>query len=273
MSWIPRLPAVATLHDASLFALPPPASDVEVSRAPFVAAARHARHVITDSAFSKAELVRYLDVKPEAISVVHLGVEYPPPPTPWTQLPPQPYVLFVGEAEPRKGVGVLIEAVDELSRLGAAKLHVVLAGSGHQSQPYAGGGATVHAVGHVSEAQLRALYAGALAFAYPSTYEGFGLPILEAMAHGTPVVASDIEPLHEAGGEAALYFPSGDAHGLATQLLRVLRDDGLRAHLARSGKERAATMTWDDTAARTLDVITSIASWREARGGGGKQAR
>ncbi len=108
--------------------------------------------------------------------------------------------------------------------------------------------------GRVSDAELRALYAGASAFVFPSRYEGFGLPPLEAMALGAPVVCADAASLPEVVGDAALLFPAGDAVALAAALSRVLDDLALRERLSRAGRERAARFTWERTAAATVAV-------------------
>jgi glycosyltransferase involved in cell wall biosynthesis len=112
--------------------------------------------------------------------------------------------------------------------------------------------------GEVSDARLAALYRGAAAFVFPSLYEGFGLPVLEAMAYGTPVIASDAASVPEAGGNAALYFPAADAHALAAQITRVLTDSALASDLRARGFSRAAEMTWDACAENTLAAIESL---------------
>jgi len=120
--------------------------------------------------------------------------------------------------------------------------------------------ARVAFTGRVSDAELRALYAGASVFVFPSRCEGFGLPSLEAMALGAPVVCANAASLPEVVGDAALLFPAGDAGTLAHTLSRVLDDPALRERLSRAGRERAARFTWERTAAATVAV------YREALG-------
>ena len=108
--------------------------------------------------------------------------------------------------------------------------------------------------GHVDDSELRALYAGATAFVFPSMYEGFGLPVLEAMACGTPVVCAEAASLPEVAGKAALFFPAGEARVLATTLAGMMDDAGLREDLSRRGRERAAEFTWERAAAATVAV-------------------
>ena len=113
-------------------------------------------------------------------------------------------------------------------------------------------------LGHVSDAHLRSLYAGAAAFIFPSRYEGFGLPVLEAMACGAPVIASDAASIPEAGGDAAAYFPVGNASALASVMERVFADAEYAGRLREAGRRRAASMSWDTTADRTLEVFERV---------------
>lgn len=261
MSWEPGpVPAVATLHDASLFALTAAPASIEREAAPFRLAARRAVAVITDSEFSRSELPLYLPLDPGRLTVIYPGVEPPQRPGP---LPPQlglapaeRCVLFVGEPEPRKGLPLLAEA---LLRLGSEAPALVVAGrrAGTAFRPPSG--LRYIELGHVEDPVLEALYRRASALIYPSAYEGFGLPILEAMARGTPVVASDAASLPEAGGDAALYFAAGDPAALAATIVRILDDAALRAELAARGLRRAAEFTWERTAAQTLAVLRACA--------------
>ena len=110
-------------------------------------------------------------------------------------------------------------------------------------------------LGYVPERHLGALYNGARALVYPSLYEGFGFPVLEAMACATPVVTSDVSALPEVAGDAAILVSPGDVDAIAGGMDRVLRDDGLRESLAESGPVRAASFRWEDTARRTVRIL------------------
>jgi glycosyltransferase involved in cell wall biosynthesis len=112
----------------------------------------------------------------------------------------------------------------------------------------------------VTDGQLRSLYESASAFAFPSRYEGFGLPPLEAMGFGTPVVAADASSLPEVVGDAALLFPAGDPAALAAALAELLGSPALAADLVERGRERAALFTWERTAAATVEVYREAAS-------------
>lgn len=264
LSWSARRPSVAVLHDASLFALDMPAELREHELRPFRRAVAERAHVITDSFFSKHELIRYLGLSPEDVDVVLPGVDLPPQTVLSFGRPPldfdAPYLLFVGEFEARKGVDVLIAASALLPPEIRARTALVFAGDTRgQSRPVAN--LKTALLGRVDEDTLSALYRGAAALVYPSRYEGFGLPILEAMAHGAPVVASDAAGIPEAGGDVARYFKNGDATDLARVLLEVLRDPTQSAAFRERGKARARAMPWTNTARKTLEIFGRVASF------------
>jgi alpha-1,3-rhamnosyl/mannosyltransferase len=254
------VPSVATLHDASTFVLP---GFDDAARATFALAAQLCEQIVTDSEFSKAELLRVLHLPQERITAIPLGIGTPLPVRP-VQLNVAAFgrfALFVGENDPRKGLDTLNEAVAQLESEGLT-VPLVVAGS-----PSAPPGAStvsrarpaVHMLGHVDDATLAALYRGCAVFVYPSRYEGFGLPVLEAMSYGAPVVASRAAAIPEAGGDAALYVPPGDAAALADALRRVCRDRELADGMRERGYARAREMSWRRTAERTLNVLEALA--------------
>jgi len=241
-------PSVATLHDASTFVLP--GFDDEARRT-FRNAAARCDAILTDSAFSREELIRELHLAPERITAVHLGVG--PARAAAAGPTEKPFVLFVGETEERKGLGTLVEAMRAVVAA-APGVGLIIAGKVTGSLP-SFDGVEVAVLGHVDDAALQRLYRTARVLAYPSTYEGFGLPVLEAMAHGLPVVASDASGIPEAGGDAAIYVPPSDPSALAAALLRALHDDAERARRIEAGRRRVAEMTWERTARETLAVL------------------
>jgi glycosyltransferase involved in cell wall biosynthesis len=182
----------------------------------------------------------------------------------------RPYCLFVGNLEPRKNLPRLIEAFGLLRRHGLAPAdlpQLVLAGtrgwlSSGIFRAAAGQGLEAPDIvftGYVPPADLPALYAGAACFVFPSLYEGFGLPVLEAMACGTPVVASTASSLPEVAGDAALLVDPHDVEGLAGALRRLWGDAELRADLRERGLQRATLYSWERTARLTLDVYERVA--------------
>lgn len=245
-------PSVATLHDASTFVLPGFGDD---ARRTFLAAARRCDAIITDSEFSRTELLRFLDIPPARITAIPLGVAAAEA----DGSEREDVVLFVGETEERKGIATLLDAMRLLARERPG-IGLVIAGRIAGALPPLDG-VDVRVLGHVDDGALERLYRTAGVLAYPSRYEGFGLPVLEAMAHGLPVVASDAAGIPEAGGDAALYVPPDDPAALARALLRALGEDE-RARLRAAGTARARTMTWERTARATAAVLRATAGGR-----------
>ncbi|MGZ8831878.1 MAG: glycosyltransferase family 4 protein, partial [Thermoanaerobaculia bacterium] len=174
---------------------------------------------------------------------------------------PKHYILFVGTIEPRKNLEVLLDAFDELRRSGHYDGSLVVAGMiGWKSEAVAGrlkGPDIVH-LHYLPAGQLATAYRNADVFVFPSIYEGFGFPMLEAMQSGVPVIAARSSSLPEVGGDAALYFDPHNAGELAGQLRRVLRDETLRRDLAERGRQRIAQFRWDRAAEETLKVLRSV---------------
>ncbi len=166
-----------------------------------------------------------------------------------------PYVLAVGTLEPRKNLPRLIEA---FARLDTKHELVLVGGLGWdtaETEAAIAGAERVRRLGHVGDAELRALYRGAALFAYPSLYEGFGLPVLEAMAAGAPVLTSSVSSLPEVGGDAAFYCDPLDVASIRDGLARGLAEGASRVA---AGRARAATFSWDRYAAETLAVLRGV---------------
>jgi glycosyltransferase involved in cell wall biosynthesis len=223
--------------------------------------ARRARLVITVSEFSRAEIGEFLDVPAERISVVPGGVDERFRPDVDTEPVlrafglERPYVLAVGDRGPRKNLDSLARAVDVLRGEGI-DLVVAGGGRGHQlGTPVAG----ARDLGYVPDEQLPALYAGALAFVLPSLHEGFGLTPLEAMAAGTPVVASTRGALATVIGNAGLLADPADPDELARAVLRAATDDGERRRLRAEGLVLASRYSWDRAAGAVHVLLSRIA--------------
>jgi len=215
--------------------------------------ARRARLVMTVSGFSRGEIAGRLGVAHESIAVVPNGVsadfsaDVDPAPAAAALGLGRPYVLALATRSARKNLAVLARAAERLGELG---IELVTAGSG---RGYLRGGERPpgRELGYVPEELLPGLYAGASAFAMPSLYEGFGLPCLEAMASGTPVVAADRAALPETCGGAALLADPEDREAFAEALVRAATADAERTRLIEAGRERAAAFTWERTAELT----------------------
>ena len=278
MTWIAPGTNVATVHDVWPFASPAKDRRVrEREQGPYRTTAAFTKAIIANSRFTKSELVKYLPVPPQRVTVVPMGCD--PPPKPAAPAPvlvgAQHYVLFVGEREPRKDPETLRTAMTMLPSGLRERTGLVMVGKKSGQAPLygaieRGGGAVLDPLrlrftdqdgvptivaGEVSDNVLVRLYAGAAVFAFPSRYEGFGIPVVEAMANGIPVVASNAASIPEAGGEAAMYFPPGNAQALATALSRVLEDAGLAEQMSIAGIARAAQLSWDRCSQETLTVF------------------
>ena len=179
----------------------------------------------------------------------------------------RPFLLALGTLEPRKNLATLVAACEILWRGRGDRPDLVLAGgAGWKTAALARQIARspfrdrIHPAGYASRAMALALYRSAEVFVYPSLAEGFGLPVIEAMACGLPVVASDAAALTEVGGDAALYAPASDASALARQIERALDDPETRRRLAAEGPARAAMFSWRTTAAKTAAVLAEAAA-------------
>jgi glycosyltransferase involved in cell wall biosynthesis len=178
----------------------------------------------------------------------------------------RPFVLYLGTLEPRKNVATLVAACERLWTRRSAFPDLVLAGgTGWKSAGLLAHVASspfrdrIHVAGYASRDAARDLYRAAEVFAYPSFEEGFGLPLLEAMACGTPSVSSDAEALVEVGGDAALRAPACDVPALARALERALDDDALRSRLRVDGPARASQFRWEDAARETAAAAAEAA--------------
>ena len=224
---------------------------------------------IVSSSHVGSQLKALLDIPAKRICRVPLGVDYDffsAKALPAACLPfkdGRPYLLFVGNIEPKKGLSCLIQAYAKVAA--SVRCDLVLAGrvawkSGSllkQIENYDGPG-QIHILGRVPQADLPGLYQYAQAFVFPSLIEGFGLPILEAMAAGVPVVHSDHPVLLETAGDAGLPFAVGDSEDLAKTLLALHESEALRQELSEKGRVRAAEMTWQRWAKGVLSVIENI---------------
>ncbi len=271
-------PSVTTVHDLSIYRFPDTHRDAarRYFDLAFDRSLRRAHKVITDSEAVRQELVADFSVPAERVTAIALGVDgtFRPRASAQVQpaldrlgLTPGRYTLSVATLEPRKRLDRLIDAFERLPASVRESYPLVLAGAGGwlnerikaaidrgRAQGW------LHYLGYVSQADLPSLYAGARAVALISIYEGFGLPVLEAMASGIPVLTSNVSSLPEVAGGAALLVDPDDPAAVKQQLERVLTDEPWRSRAVAAGLSRARELTWDRCAQRTFDVYASLFS-------------
>jgi glycosyltransferase involved in cell wall biosynthesis len=268
---------IVTVHDLSFLHEPAwhKAENVAFSKSALAGAVQHADALIAPSGFTAEELLRFypetagrVRVVPEAVSAgfsarlkdgslqavrAKYGLA-------------RPYFLFVGTLEPRKNLARLARAFHRFLAAGFKEYELVIAGGvGWKAQEAlsalndpAGQGLVRH-LGYVPDEDLPALYQAALAFIYPSFYEGFGLPVLEALSCGLPVITSQDSSMAEIAGEAAWYVNPGEEKELSAAMARLVEDEGLRERLAAAGPARAALFSLAEMGRRTLAVYHELA--------------
>jgi len=232
--------------------------DLPFWRLMLYASAHLATVLVADSEATRADLLHYYRLPPEKVRVAPLGVD---PVFFGLERAPEKLLLTVSTLHPHKGLDNMLEAFAEFLRL-RPEFRLVVAGMRgfhtealERRRAQLGLADAVEFTGWIPRADLYDLYTRAWAFLYPSTFEGFGMPILEALAAGIPTGCSNIEPLSSLAGDAALQFDPHDTAALRDALLRLVSDNALRSRLAVEGPRRAALFSWRATARATLDAI------------------
>ncbi|HIE39142.1 MAG TPA: glycosyltransferase family 1 protein [Anaerolineales bacterium] len=273
---LPDVRTLLTVHDLSFLHYPDhfvPKLVRYLSRAVPRSIAR-ARRVLADSEATRTDLIQFLGVPPESVEVLYSGVDprFRPEPEPGERerlqsrygVGERSYVLSVGTLQPRKNYVRLIRAFARLRLAPLCPETLVIAGGRGwlYQEIYAEAEKhpdRVRILGFVDEADLPALYREAALFVFPSFYEGFGLPVLEAMACGVPVVCSNASSLPEVAGAAALLVDPHDEEGLTEAMERALADEGLREEMVARGLEQAARFTWERAARQLLATLDAVA--------------
>lgn len=275
---------VATIHDLGFLRVPATFSRTFVKRSTVLVrrTARRADRVLTGSAFSREDLISEYGLDPEKVVVVPYGVgpEFiAAPEAPESAAArvlerlgiAKPYILSVGRLNPRKNLPALARAFVRMKMVTGLPYRLVLAGPedfGTEEILSAVSGAApdVIVAGLVPDADLPLLYREAEIFVYPSLFEGGGLPVLEAMAAGTPVIASRTSSLPEMAGGAGMLVDPESVDDIAGALVRLSTDPGLRGELREKGRARARTMTWEEAARATLRVYEEAAGFGASPG-------
>jgi glycosyltransferase involved in cell wall biosynthesis len=236
--------------------------------------------VLTDSQASRRDIIAHLRLPADRVRVVPLAADecYTPDPAPEDANVrarydvPERYVLYLGGFDVRKNVATALATFRWAGPVIGERCPLVVAGRlPERDRPFTpdprrlareqGGDARyVRFVGFADEADKPALYRGAVAFIFPSHYEGFGLPPLEALACGTPVVGSDVSSIPEVVGDAGVLLPPNDAEGMAGALIQLATDDDFRAEMSRRALVQAARFSWERTARETLAAYRDVVS-------------
>ncbi len=272
-------PTVVTIHDLSLFTQAHTHEDENVKRGkrrmPLMA--RRATKIIVPSEFTKRETMQYLGIREDKIRVIFEAARDNLKPLSATECQPilekyqlrQPYLLYVGTIEPRKNLLTLIRAYDELLKTTDQRPQLALCGG--KGWLYEEVFKLVEELkltdqvqftGYVADEDLPALYSAAEAFVYPSLYEGFGLPPLEAMACGTPTITSNVTSLPEVVGQAGLTHDPNDWQTLTAHIAKLLSDQTAREYFKRAGIEQAARFSWEKAARETQSVYDEVVGSR-----------
>lgn len=259
---------VVTIHDLSVFAWAHchPTARVVRMRRVIERSVRSAHRIITDSEFNRQELLTQFKLLPEQVVAIPLACDsrFSVAAATWPLargLDSKSYALFVGTVEPRKNLDTLLSAWELLPESFRQQVPLVIAGGPgwrseqiHARLRVAEQAGWVRYLGFVPDQELPALYAHARLFCFPSWYEGFGLPVLEAMASGVPVVCSSASCLSEVGGDAVRYAAPDDSAAWAAEVLAVLGDPAEAERLLQAGLRRAQQFSWANTAKQTLQV-------------------
>jgi len=259
------VPVVNTIHDLSFYPPPPflPLFKRTVKGMLARVAIERSVALVADSHFTRQEILKRFHIDPRRITVIHLAAtEVSDQPR---EKAGRPFILFVGTLESRKNVTSLIKAFTSLRARGRIAHRLVLVGqrgwgwpkirASIESSPFRD---EIELVGYASRDEVVRFYRSADLFVFPSLYEGFGIPVLEAMACGTPVVCSRAASLPEVAGDAAEFFDPYNVEDLAAAIERVLECREYQATLRRKGKERAKRFSWDECARRHCEVYREV---------------
>jgi glycosyltransferase involved in cell wall biosynthesis len=252
-------PGVVTVHDLAFEAHPEDFARTTGWKFRVIArrAVRSAERVICVSEFTRGEVCERYGADPARMRVIPLAAAMPEGSA---DPPPGRYLAAVGDLRPRRNLPLLAAAFRRLHEAGLPH-RLVIAGHDYgvaQDVRAAAGGAPVEITGYLPDDEMDALIRGAELLAYPSLYEGFGLPMLEAMVRGTPVAAARATALPETAGDAAAFFDPHDPADMAATIRRVLEEPRFRDELIARGRARAASFSWADTAARTAAVYREL---------------
>jgi glycosyltransferase involved in cell wall biosynthesis len=249
--YIPVCPSVMTVHDLSPWKLPDAENQRVRERAGWLLRLRVPTMIHTPSAAVREELIQHFDWPEERVVAIPLAAAERFAPSE-RRVYARPYVLSVATLEPRKNLAIVVAACEKLWAEGL-DFDLVLVGQSREGFALPSH-ARIHFPGYVSEGDLAAYYSHAVCTVYPSLYEGFGLPVLEAMRCGSPVIAADIPVLRETGGAAAAYAAPGEAGAWAAPMRSCLESEEERERRREWGVARAAEFSWGKTASAMKEL-------------------
>jgi glycosyltransferase involved in cell wall biosynthesis len=266
-AWFTTIPTTVVIYDLITFLAEarPQRRAALIEKVTAGLAIRRAKRLLCISEWTRRDLVERFPHAESKAEVVLLAASDVEPAGDARELGlERPFVLSVGTLEPRKNLGGLVDAWSRLpDELRATHSLALVGPTGWEMEevlaPIRGSADDVRLLGYVSDEQLAALYAGCELFAYPSLYEGFGLPVLEAMQEGAAVITSNTSSLPEVGGDAVAYVDPTDAADIARTLERLLRSPEERAHLGEAARLRARRFSWDETARLTRNAVAALA--------------
>lgn len=255
---------IVTIHDASVFAIPQAYTKLFRLKYRIITLflGKFARKILTDSLYSKKELTRFGKISPEKIEVIYLGADHILNTIPDNSIfirhaITKPYILAVSSNSIHKNFKAIIQALPLIQSPKEFELIIVggnfskvFQSSANEDLPQ-----SANRIGYVTDAELRALYEHAQGFVYPSLYEGFGFPPLEAMLSGCPVILSSAASLPEVGGDAVLYCNPHDINDIAKKMETLLNDEALCNLLKEKGSAQSRLFHWNQTAQKTWEVI------------------
>jgi len=255
---LPLMPSVLSLHDLSPWMDPAWHANAQRvrRRTPLLIGLRLATIVLTDSEAVRRQAIERFRIHPSCVAAVPLAASrvFRPVPAPRTE---RPYFLFVGALEPRKNLRLLLEAWRQVRK--RHEVDLVIAGRRREDFPSIREEPGLRLLGEVPDEQLPYLYSAALAFLYPSLYEGFGLPVLEAMQCGAPVITSRDPSISEVAGGAAWQLDARDVRAWIEALSQAAARPESLAEFRRRGLRRAAEFSWERTARLTREVYAEAA--------------
>jgi glycosyltransferase involved in cell wall biosynthesis len=265
--------SIVTVHDLSFVRVPGAASPALRAYLDRVVpdSVRRASYVLADSEATRRDVLEVYGVESGRVGVLYSGVDFrfgfsvlDLTIRNFYRLPERPYVFTVGTIQPRKNYSRLIQALAILRSRNYDLSLVIAGGHGWLEDPIyetireTGMSDFVHFIGFASDDDLPALYSGAACVAFPSLYEGFGFPVLEGMACGTPVVTSNVSSLPEVAGDAALMVDPYDVEEIAHAIQRVLDDETLRQTMIERGFAQARRFTWERSARQLLEIYSRV---------------